>query len=260
MDALEYSGPRLDFQCNVCGHGNVRVPLGAVQNREAASCAGCHSSLRMRSVIHTLALELFGEPLMLPDFPVDRGLAGVGLSDWDRYAIPLSAKLGYTNTFYHQEPLLDITDVGERWLGRQRFVISSDVFEHIPLEGLDAAFENLRRLLLPGGVCIFTVPFTKSGQTREHFPRLHEFRIVTESGIPVLHNTTVDGVEERFDDLVFHGGDGETLEMRMFAEADLLRRFTDAGFASAEVRVPYAPEFGIMWDMDWAVPIVAVAP
>lgn len=254
-----YSGPRLDFQCNVCGNGNTRVPLATVQNREAQSCASCGSSLRMRSVVHTLALELFGEPLMLPQFPEDRSIVGLGLSDWDGYALGLAAKLGYANTYFHRQPFLDITEAGEHWLGRQRFVISSDVFEHIPPHALDAAFLNSRRLLAPDGVCIFTVPFEKRGETREHFPRLHDYRIVDEPGGPVLHNTTVDGEEETFTDLIFHGGDGETLEMRMFTEPDLLRRFTAAGFSSAEVRVPSAPEFGILWNIDWAVPIIARA-
>src|SRR4051794_23491809 len=55
-----YDGPRLDFQCNVCGHGNTRIPLGVAQTREAPSCVVCGSSLRMRSVVYLLAMELFG--------------------------------------------------------------------------------------------------------------------------------------------------------------------------------------------------------
>jgi hypothetical protein len=103
------------------------------------------------------------------------------------------------------------------------------------------------------------VPYEKTGSTREHFPRLHDYRIVEEGGTAVLHNTTADGEEERFTDLIFHGGDGETLEMRMFSEPDLLQHFARAGFSSAEVQAPYAPEYGILWRIDWAVPIVARA-
>ena len=213
----------------------------------------------MRSVVHMLAMELFGKPLILPLFPEDRSIVGLGLSDWDGYAIGLAAKLGYTNTYYHQEPYLDIADVPNHWLGLQRFVISSDVFEHVPPEGLDSAFLNSRRLLAPGGVYIFTVPFQRNGETQEHFPRLHDYRIVDENGSRVLHNTTVDGEEETYSDLIFHGGEGDTLEMRMFSEPDLLRRLIEAGFSSAEVRVPLAPEFGIMWPINWAVPIIAHA-
>ena len=48
-----------------------------------------------------------------------------------------------------------------------------------------------------------------------------------------------------------------TLEMRVFAEPDLRRRLREAGFSSVEVRIDHVPEFGIMWPMDFHVPIVA---
>ena len=72
-----------------------------------------------------------------------------------------------------------------------------------------------------------------------------------------LYNRTVDGQEEIFDDLIFHGGDGMTLEMRMFSEPDLRRRLAEAGFGSVRVYADQVPEFGILWPMDWAVPIAA---
>jgi hypothetical protein len=254
-----YEGPRLAFTCNVCGHGNQGVPLPLVQNREAQSCAQCRSSLRMRSLVHLLSTELFGEPRMLPDFPVDKSIAGLGMSDWDGYAIGLAHKLSYTNTYYHMEPRLDIANVPAKSLGRNRFVISSDVFEHIPGFALERAFANSRALLCDGGVFIFTVPYVTEGETREHFPRLHDFHIEERDGRRILHNRTMDGTQEVFEDLVFHGGDGMTLEMRMFSEPDLLRRLRAAGFSSAEVRIDHAPEFGIMWPIDHSVPIVARA-
>src|SRR4051812_39849885 len=92
-----YDGPRVDFQCNVCGYGNTRVPLDLVRNREESSCLSCGSSLRMRSIVYLLSMELFGEALVLPRFPEDRSIVGLGLSDWDGYAIGLAEKLGYTN-------------------------------------------------------------------------------------------------------------------------------------------------------------------
>jgi len=38
-----------------------------------------------------------------------------------------------------------------------------------------------------------------------------------------------------------------------------LRRLAAAGFSSVRVRADHVPEFGIMWPMDWAIPIVARA-
>lgn len=249
----------VDFLCNVCGQQNRAVPLIHVQNREFQSCAHCRSSLRMRSVMHALALELYGRALVLPEFPVDKTVAGLGMSDWEGYAQGLAAKFSYTNTFYHTEPRLDITEVPDELTGRQRFLISSDVFEHIPVFALDRAFRNSRRLLRDDGVFIFTVPFVKDGETQEHFPRLHDFRIIETGAKRFLYNQTADGKEEIFDDLVFHGGDGMTLEMRMFAEPDLRRRLAEAGFGAVRVYADQVPEFGILWPMDWAVPIVARA-
>ena len=247
----------VDFVCNVCGQQNRAVPLEHVQNREYQSCGRCRSSLRMRSVMYALSMELFGKPLVLPEFPVDNTVSGLGMSDWEGYAKGLEKKLAYTNTFYHTEPRLDITNVPGEATGKHRFLISSDVFEHIPVFALDGAFRNSRRLLQKDGVFIFTVPFTKTGKTQEHFPRLHDFRIVETNGKRFLYNRTAEGEEEIFDDLIFHGGDGMTLEMRMFSEPDLRRRLAKAGFSSIRIYSDHFPEFGILWPMDWAVPVAA---
>jgi SAM-dependent methyltransferase len=253
------TGERVDFLCNVCGRRNHGVPREQVENRDTATCGTCHGSLRMRALVHALGAELFGSPRALLAFPTDKSIRGVGMSDWNGYALRLAEKLDYTNTFYHADPRLDIANIPPEAVGTLDFLISSDVFEHIPPRELDAAFMNARRLLKPGGLFLFTVPFEKIEATREHFPRLNDFRIVEEGGKRVLYNTTVEGEQEVFRDLVFHGGEGMTLEMRMFSEADLMRRLAAAGFAKAAVRIDNAPHFGVMWPIDYAVPIVARA-
>ena len=179
------------------------------------------------------------------------------MSDWEGYAKGLERKFSYTNTFYHIEPRMDIANVSEEAFGKNWFLISSDVFEHIPVFALDSAFSNSRKLLHEDGVFIFTVPFTKAGETQEHFPRMHEFRIIETRGKKFLYNRTATGEEEIFDDLIFHGGDGMTLEMRIFSEPDLRRRLGEAGFSSVRIYADHVPEFGIVWPMDWAVPVAA---
>jgi hypothetical protein len=251
--------PTVDFLCNVCGNENRRVLLAHAENRECQSCRFCASSLRMRSLMYLLSMELFGRPMTLPEFPADKRVSGLGMSDWDGYARTLAAKFDYANTFYHCEPRLDIAAVPESARGKHRFLISSDVFEHIPPAQLDAAFRNSRRLLRDDGFFLFTVPFAKEGGTREHYPRLHEFAIVEEGGTRRLRNRTVEGDEEVFDNLVFHGGEGMTLEMRMFSEADLRRRLSAAGFSSVRVCGEHYAPFGIFWPIDHSLPIVARA-
>jgi hypothetical protein len=251
--------PQVDFLCNVCGNENRGVLLAHAENRECQSCRHCSSSLRMRSLMYLLSMELFGRPLVLPQFPEDRTASGLGMSDWDGYALPLAAKLGYVNTFYHREPRLDIADIPPSHIGRYRFLISTDVFEHVPPAGLDAAFANSRRLLRDDGFFLLTVPFKREGETREHFPRLHDFRIVEAEGRRRLVNQTTDGVEEVFDNLNFHGGEGMTLEMRQFAEGDLLRRLEAVGFRSVSIRGEHYPPFGVLWPIDHSLPMVARA-
>lgn len=211
----------------------------------------------MRSLMLVLSRALFDKDLILPEFPVDKMLRGLGMSDWENYAKPLSKKFAYTNTFYHGEPHLDIADVPDALCNQNDFIISSDVFEHIPPALLGRAFANAWRLLRPGGVFLFTVPFAKEGETTEHFPRLHNFRIIETRGKRFLYNRTIDGEEEIFDELVFHGGEGMTLEMRHFSEPDLRRHLVAAGFRDITIHFQHFSRFGILWPMDWAVPITA---
>lgn len=247
------------FQCNICESRNEAVPLAEVQNRECQSCRTCRSSLRMRSIVHSLSRELFGKPVTLPRFPERKDIAGIGMSDWEGYAAALERKLSYTNTYYHTEPRFDITRPPQDWLGKYDFLISSDVFEHVPVFALDEAFANARAVLRPGGLFLLTVPFDRAPATREHFPNLHEFSIREVDGKHVLVNRTRDGAEETFDDLVFHGGEGMTLEMRKFAEPDLRRRLEHAGFTSIRLCDDRVPRFGIDWPTDWDMPFAARA-
>jgi len=252
------SDPRsiVSFRCNICGKSNtVRAEQIA---REIPSCSGCSSTVRFRAIIDLLLTGLFGDHLRLDEMPVRKDIVGVGLSDAGTYPDPLTEKFDYTNTFFHCEPRLDIVNPPASAAGRYDFLISSDVFEHV-VPPVSKAFSNARRMLKPGGVFVFTVPFGNQQDTIEHYPNLHDYRICEERGGWTLHNRTGDGRYETFTDLVFHGGPGDTLEMRVFSRAGLEREFARAGFK--DVRVASEPCFthGIIWPEDWSVPIVARA-
>ena len=245
---------RLRFRCNLCGARDAATL--STLSRETASCAGCGSTVRFRAIAHIVVRELLHEDLALPDAPVRRDLRGLGLTDAHPYATPLAEHFDYQNTYYHAEPRLDIMDVPVERFGRYDFIIASDVFEHVA-PPVSRAFANARRLLRPGGIFVFTVPFSLDPDTVEHFPELHEWRLEQNDGSYVLHNRTCDGRVQTFGDLVFHGGDGSTLEMRLFSRAGLEREFADAGFARIRIAdEPYLP-FGIHWPEPWSVPIVA---
>lgn len=168
------------------------------------------------------------------------------MSDTDIYATPLTQKFSYKNTFYHQEPKLDITDL-TMWKGEKvDFLISSDVFEHIPFP-VEIAFNNLSKLIKDNGVCIFSVPFDFSEKTQEHFPMLHKWTIETVNGKRLLINLRKDGIVEKFENLCFHGGPGATLEMRKFNQTDIVSYLSRAGFKEIKIHNEDKPEFGILF-------------
>jgi SAM-dependent methyltransferase len=214
--------------------------------RETASCIHCGSCVRFRSIVHTLSTELFGESLAIKDFPARQDLSGIGMSDWEEYARRLKKKLNYANTYYHKEPLLNIASPEPPPAGLYDFIIATEVFEHVS-QPISRAFENVHRLLKPGGVFIFSVPCVE-GNTVEHFPELWRFTISEEQGSWVLVNETIDGRQQRYDNLIFHGGPGTTVEMRLFGKDSLVKNFSDAGFVQVRNHDKEVPAAGIIWN------------
>lgn len=240
------SETKIRYQCNICGWIGS-VPVSVVSNRELPSCCGCGSNLRFRSIIAVLSQELFGKPSILKSQIANKKILGMGMSDSDVYAQPLSKLYSYENTYYDQEPKFDVTKVNlESRKGRYNFVISSDVYEHI-LAPVDIAFLNLYNLLAPGGVCIFSVPFDIAGSTKEHFPTLNEWQISSYNGKRVIINKLEDGNIEIFENLCFHGGPGATLEMRRFALKHLVEQFNLAGFKDIHIHSEELPDHGIIF-------------
>jgi SAM-dependent methyltransferase len=225
----------LVFRCNICGSPSIvtfnRIP------RDRPSCDACASSMRMRAVVNALSQELFAQSLVIDDFPERRD---------------------YLNTFYHQEPYLDIMAPPPPELrGAFDFVICSEVLEHVP-PSVSTAFDNLRLLLKPDGVLIFSSPYRRGGDiTLEHFPDLHEYEILDSEKEQVLRNVTRDGEVQVFEDLKFHGGDGATLEMRVFTRSSLIEEFLRAGFAEPRFHYESVFEFGIRWGDRASLPMGA---
>ncbi len=260
LDKLERQrgdqGQMTHFRCNVCGR---RSSVGETRlNRELVSCVR-GSSVRQRALIHVLSLELFGESLALPDFPHRTNLIGIDMSGAATYAEGLARKLGYTNTYLHRSPRLDITNPAPDWLGHCDFVISSDVFEHVA-PPVGRAFDNTLSVLKPGGLFVLTVPYAKAGDNIEHFPELHDWHIEELDGRRILKNMTADGRSQQFDNLIFHGGEGETLEMRVFSETGVLGELRRAGFTDILIHDEPCMAHGIIWPQNWSLPISARRP
>lgn len=234
----------VDFRCTVCGTANEYAEEAF--SRESATCRGCGSTVRMRAAVAALSLGLYGRVYDIDHFPRRPRFRGLGMSDWDGYAMRLRHVLDYANTYVEKRPKLDITAIPRRVRGRNDFLISIDVFEHVP-PPVSRAFAGAAALLRPGGVLVLSVPYTLDDRTVEHFPDLHDYRITEHRGARRLINRRRDGRTEIFDGLNFHGGRGMTLEMRIFCKRDVEEQLRDAGFGEIAV-VDRLDEFGIIYD------------
>jgi SAM-dependent methyltransferase len=190
-------------------------------------------------------MELFGKSLPLKKFPRDRNIQGVSLSEWGPIAKVLSRRFNYWNTFFHREPRLDIMDPNSGATSSCDFIIASEVLEHVP-PPVQNAFDNLARMLKPGGFVIFSSPYDSEGETAEHFPDLHDWQVLKFHSDYVLLNRTQDGRLEAFENLIFHNGPGNTVEIRVFSKDGLLANCTAAGF---DIKLAEdSPAEGIVWD------------
>ena len=228
------------YTCNLCGHANATIPDDARK-----LCAGCGGSLRFRAVAHAVTTRVFktDEPLYKLDgrFP----LRGFGLSDFEGYAAKLAKLCDYRNTYFHTEPRIDICNPPPEETAANDFVISSDVFEHTPPPAA-TAFAGTAKVLKKGGVLVLSVPVNPgSSQTIEHYPRLHDFSVEKQGEDYVVVNRLAAGGVERYLHPRFHGGPGQTLEMRIFSGRHVLELLERHGFAEPERLAEERPEYGI---------------
>jgi len=202
-------------------------------------------------------MELFGLNLALRDFPRVKSLRGIGTSDANLYAVQLSEKFDYRNTFYNRQPKFDITAAPEEEFGKYDFVLASEVFEHV-LPPAEAAFRNVHRLLKPTGILVFTVPYSFESSMAEHYPDLYQYGFAQLGGETVLVNRTRSGSIQVFEKPVFHCGWAErALEMREFTERALQVMLVAAGFSEIRIYCEDCPEFGIVRSESCSVPIAA---
>ncbi len=247
----------VEFRCNICGAKNT-VPLRAGLDREKPTCA-CGSNIRFRWIVHEISLQLFGESYLLPNFPMAKHVRGLGLSDSPIYADILAQKLDFINTRFDAEPFFDVTDPSCGKPESLDFIIASEVFEHIT-PPVQPAFDNLFRLLKPRGFVVFSAPWAPEGDTKEHFPHLFDWTLAKLQCEYLLVNRRRDRQLEVFDQLCFHGGPGQTLEMRLFSRPALELHFRTAGFRSVEFASRPVDEFGIVFSDPWSLPCLVRKP
>jgi SAM-dependent methyltransferase len=201
-------------------------------------------------------MEVLGKAVPLLEFPVQKDRRGMGMTDDASYASLLAEKFDYTNTFYHCEPFLDITETHPDLYGTYDFIISSDVLEHIA-PPVERAIEEICSLLKPEGTLFLSVPSSIEEDTIEHYPDLHQYAVVELNGNSIVVNRKKDGSFQVHENPVFHGGNGTTLEMRLFSRKDLAKKLLDVGFAEVIFLDNSVERFGIAFDGPWTHPLVA---
>ncbi|PTN12843.1 hypothetical protein [Nitrosomonas aestuarii] len=230
------------FTCNLCGNSSS---VSHDFHREGGACSHCGSNMRYRALMRALSQHLYDKPLPLSAFIPDKNFKAMGLSDASLYADKLATLYDYTNFFYHTDPFLDICNIENMISGSYDLLITSDVFEHVP-PPRHIAFVNSWHLLKPGGLLLLTVPYTLLPKTVEHFPSLHHFGLVNDGTDILLVNRREDQTIEVFDKLIWHGGEGSTLEMRVYSETDLIQIISAAGFKEIKIWNEDFQENGIL--------------
>jgi len=202
--------------------------------------------------------RLFGKVMPLKEQPMRKDISVVGMSDASVYSELLQAKFDYTNTFFHKQPFLDITKPDPGFQHEFDVVISSDVLEHVA-PPVEMAFQGLHSLLRESGLLVLTVPFGLQDENIEHFADLYDYEIVGTGAKRRLMNVTRHGEKQVFSQLCFHGGDGATLEMRIFSQAGLIRLLEASGFHDIRMHSGSLPEWGIVNFTVMSVQITAIA-
>lgn len=209
-------------------------------------------NVRFRAICYVFCILFYGECKILKNLPENKNLKGIGMSD-SAWSEIFKKKFNYVNTFYHKIPYLDIYN--QEHLKKYQnldFIISSDVFEHInPYPNIQYAFNNLFSMLKSGGYLIFSVPYS-DGEHKEHFPNLFNYEIKNENGKYILYNKTRKNKLEIFENLCFHGGPGDVLEMRIFSKSSIIFYLKKAGFDDIkfyEINKDMN-RFGIFWSVN----------
>lgn len=196
--------------------------------RETPTCVHCGSTVRTRELVAAIGREVLGSVDPACAWPERPELHGIGFSDPSLYADHLERATTYVNTWFHQQPRVDVLDLVSFGGHTYDFVVCSDVLEHIDAP-VHRAFVNLFAILKPGGTLILNVPL-RDGETVEHFPPLVEYATTERDGRWSLVGTKPDGTQFTAQDIVFHGGPGSTVEMRIFGRDSVRENLRRAGF------------------------------
>lgn len=237
------------FVCNLCGKASSFSKRS--MHRELPSCTICSSTIRQRQVIEAVKSVLA---------TFDRPLDVIGLSDHPNIEtwFSLQSSLNYTNTFFDNTPFLDISEPDFTFRSYADILISSDILGHV-MYPMSKALLGHFSVLKPGGVLILTTPWVTNGPHVEHFPWMVGYQVKTRCYSPTVIGVDSKGQKRKIADPIFHGGPGNTLEIRISSIHVLLEEIRRAGFTDVQVRSERKLEIGIFPWSDMSV-IIARRP
>lgn len=197
--------------------------------REGSNCRWCKSTSRDRAMLLAIhgsyLLKILKNPKSRPNI--------IGVSDGELMATALKRIYGkkYQNFHYHLEPTLDITQVPLHLHSSADIISCSEVLEHVA-PPVRLAFRGLFEILKPQGSLIFSVPHTlPESKHIEHYPDMLNYKLdLTVNQKPRMIASLTSGEIAVYENLVFHGGVGSTVEFRVFSESSLKTFLKDQGF------------------------------
>ena len=232
------------FRCCICGHDQTADRR--TQHREIRDCGNCQSTPRMRGIIYAFLRRIYNDTtLAFANQPRRPHVTGIGTSDGGEMADLLGAKFAYTNTAFHTEPFLDICDPASIANYRNlSFVLCSEVLEHTKLTPVEV-LPNLRQMLRPGGLLILTTPTVHMANTVEWYGGATSVDVERAGEGFVVRWRNRRGVEYVDTNPAFHGGPGDTLEMRMISHMELVAAAERTGFRVETLE--FDPANGYNW-------------
>jgi hypothetical protein len=153
------------------------------------------------------------------------------------------------------DPILDISHP-DKYLNTANILISSDILEHVmPPHG--HAMRGHFRVLKKGGWLILTTPYFIHSAFLEKYPWMVNYEVSSEGTVRGVDST---GETVEIDNPVFHGGPGNTLEMRLFTPEIIVEGLVSAGFKNIEILDQDVEEYGIMRSSTRMGTIIAQKP
>lgn len=190
-------------------------------HRELPFCRNCHITPRWAGMIIGIMRSIYGD-IECSLFESERRLhiRGVGISD-SGYSDALAEKFSYRNTWYHQEPKLDICEASSCALYENLdFVTCSDVIEHTKSPPY-VVLSNIYGMLRRGGSLILSAPTSHNSSTLEWYPAADSIEVLRFGDkFEVKWSNFRGNYVDKFP--CFHGGPGDTLEMRYISLQDLI--------------------------------------